>query len=75
MHEMWPIVVYDPGVCQFPCQAASLGFGVQKRLNGSRSCLGRPDPPAARGLGGGKFDAAFAKLVWPLVYFILQLAG
>jgi len=30
----------DPGVCPSVCHAASLGFGVQKQLNGSRSCLG-----------------------------------
>jgi len=30
---------------------------------------GGPDPPTARGRGGG-FDAAYAKLLWPVVAFV-----
>jgi len=40
MHRTQTIAT-DVLVCQSVCHAASLGFGVQKRLNGSRSCLGR----------------------------------
>jgi len=41
LHKMRPIAIDDPGVC------LSRGRGVQKRLNGSTSCLGQ------RQLGSG----------------------
>jgi len=39
MHDMQTIATDDCSVCQFVCHAAQLGFTVQKRLNGSTSCL------------------------------------
>jgi len=40
MREMQTIVTNDRGVCpSVSCHAAQLGFTVQKRLNGSRSCF------------------------------------
>jgi len=87
MHEMHTIVTLPMiavSVCLSVCHAAQLGFTVQKWLNGSRSCLGwttpgglsnivldgGPDPSTAR---GGGFDAAFAKLLWPLVKIVSLL--
>jgi len=75
MHEM-TIAIDDPAVSQSVCRAASRGFAVQKRLTGSISCLDEDSQgckaqcirrgsrsSTARGRG---FDAAFAKLLWPL---------
>jgi len=39
MYELRTIAIDDSGVCQFVC--LSRGRDVQKRLNGSTSCLGR----------------------------------
>jgi len=78
MHEMQTTAT-DVPVCQSVCQAASLVLNVQKRLNGSRFCLGwrlfegprnialdgNPDP-ARRGRSA--FNAAFAKLIWPQLF-------
>jgi len=67
MHEMPTIVIDDRGVSLSEtlsvCHAAQLGIIVQKRLNGSRSCLGQtlleaketcytggPDPPQRKGM-------------------------
>jgi len=71
LHEMQTIAIGDSGVCQSVRQSAGLlrGRTSQKRLNRSTSCL-------VWGLLGPKkqcirwgFDAAFAKLLWPLVLF------
>jgi len=37
MHEVQTVAIIDPVVCHSLCR---VGFAVQKRLNGSRSCLG-----------------------------------
>jgi len=59
------------------CYAAQLGFTVRKRLNRSRSCLGKhswgPKEHCVRWGSwsphseGREFNAAFANLLWPLV--------
>jgi len=68
-HKMRTIVIHDPDVCQ--SVSLSRGRDVQKRLNGSTSCLGWRLPHKAtqailyeRGRG---FDATVDKLLWPLV--------
>jgi len=55
------------------CQSCLLrGFAVQKRLNGSTSCSGPKEHCIRwRSEGRGGFDAAFAKLLWPLVFLLL----
>jgi len=70
MPEKWTIAVNDHG-CLSLC--LSCGFAVQTQLNGLRSCWGgdswtlgtvldeSPDVPH-------RFDVAFTKLLWPLVY-------
>jgi len=70
MHKVQTIAIDDPGrlsVC------LSRGFAVQTRINGSRSCLvwrlkGHCVRRKSRLPHG--FDAAFAKLLWLLVYLV-----
>jgi len=50
VHEMQPIVTDVRGVCSSVCHAAQLGFTVQKRLNGSRSCLKCPRDTVLHGV-------------------------
>jgi len=45
---MLPMIAVS--VRQSVCRADSLGFGVQKRLNGSRSCLRTTTPGGSRNI-------------------------
>jgi len=56
MHEMQNIVTDDRGVCPWVCQ--SVCHAVQ---------LGRS---AAHAVCAGSLDVAFAKSLWPLVFYL-----
>jgi len=73
---MRPIAIDDPGRLS---GCMSRGFAVQTWINGLRSCLGwrlletqvlSDESPDLR----HRFDAAFAKLLWPAVFFSRNLA-
>jgi len=68
MHEMQTTTIDDPDVCQSVC--LSCGIAVQTRLDGLRSCLDWRFSKAQKTLG---FDAAFAKLLWPIIVFLCDM--
>jgi len=68
-HEMRTIAFDDPGVCQFVCHAASLSERIKvllqlETLGDPRNIVLDGNPDFSHG-----YDAAFANLLWPLVYW------
>jgi len=83
MHEMSTIVIADPCVCQFACLAG--GCAKTAEPFDFLSCMeshGNQETPCLTAMTGitiprpHKFDAAFAKLLWPHVsHLFLQVPG